>query len=443
MPARTLPPDARRSLFVYNLFFPLALLIMLPAYLARMFRRGGFRNRFGQRFARYSGADLERFRSRKWIWIHSISVGETFVALKLAHAIHERRPEIGILLSTTTSTGFAEASKAASDWLEPIYNLVDFAPVVRSALDALQPEQLVVIEGGLWPNLIAECYRRSIPMTLASARLSPRSERRFRKFRNWTGPIYRLLDRICVTEPEDITRWESLGAERAHTVCTGSIKFDNPAISTSREAEFRDLLAGIGFTPNAPVIVGGSTWAPEEFTLAKALPVLRQQHPECRLVLVPRHVERTPEILRELAPLNLRIARRTQLFTSSPAEPVDILIVDTTGELRDWYGVATVVFIGKSLPGIAAVGGQNPAEPAVLGKPVVYGPHMENFLALTTHLKQQDAALQVADAEELNQTLQSLLGDATRRTVLGNHARTAIATHAGATSRTAELIFSL
>jgi 3-deoxy-D-manno-octulosonic-acid transferase len=434
-----LPADARRSLFVYNLFFPLALIFLLPGLLGRMLRRGGFKTKFGQRLGRYSASDRARFAQREWIWIQSISVGETFVALKLAHALHRRDSNVGILLSTTTSTGFAEAKRAASDWLEPIYNPIDTRAIVRRSLDALQPRQLIIIEGGVWPNLVNGCRTRGIPVSLVNARLSPRSERRFRRFRAWTGPIFRMLDRIVVPEPEDIARWESLGVDGARLICTGSIKFDNPAISGSREVEFRELLAPLGVVANTPILLGGSTWAPEEEVLAETVQRLRLDFPSLFLILVPRHVERAAEIIRLLEPLDLSVVRRSDLGGGS-SKPADVLLVDTTGELRDWYALACVVFIGKSLPGVREVGGQNPAEPAVLGKGIVFGPHMENFATLVGHLLSQNAAVQVPDAAGLTTQIHFLLRDTTYRAALGERARGALATHSGATERACEAV---
>jgi 3-deoxy-D-manno-octulosonic-acid transferase len=214
------------------------------------------------------------------------------------------------------------------------------------------------------------------------------------------------------------------------------VKFDNAAKDTpSREAEFRALVAPLGFT--GPLIVGGSTWAPEEQALADACKKLRADFPTLRLILVPRHVERAAGIADELSRAGLRVALRSKLPASAEA---DVLLVDTTGELRDWYALATVVFVGKSLPGIAEIGGQNAGEPAALGLPVVFGPHMENFAPLVTHLLRDNAAVQVAAASDLRAALGALLGDPELRAAVGTRARAALVPHQGATARTAEII---
>lgn len=437
-----LPRDARRALFLYNLLFPFVFLALLPGFLARMLRRGGFQARFGQRLGHYSRADRERWATADRVWIHSISVGETLIALKLARELHDREPTAQIVLSTTTTTGFALARDGATEWLDVTYNPIDFLPIVRRAFSVLSPCQLILIEGEAWPNLLAECRRRGVPVSLVNARLSPRSEARFRRFRVWTGPIFRLLDLVCVPDEGDVVRWQSLGVNPARIRCTGSIKFDAAvATADSRAEEFRALIAPLGFEADTPILFGGSTWAPEEGVLTRLFIELRVEFPTLHLILAPRHVERTAEILRELAPLGLRILRRSALPLAEPP-PCEVLLIDTTGELCDWYEFATIVFVGKSLPGVREIGGQNPAEPALLGKPVIFGPHMENFTALAALLIAREAALQITDPTTLGRECQKLLASRAQRRTLGENARHALASHSGATSRVATLLFS-
>ena len=432
-----IPREARRSLLIYNLAFPLVFVCLLPGVLRRMFRRGSFREKFGQRIGRYDAADRARFASGRWIWLHSISVGETLIALKLAREIHAQAPAFQIALSVTTSTGLALASEAAGDWLAAIYNPIDSPGCVRAALELIHPEKLLLIEGEVWPNLVAACGARSIPVSLVNARLSPRSERRMRTARHWVGPIFRLLDEVLVPETDDVARWKSVGvsAEKIHV--TGSIKFDSPAGAPTREAEFRALLAPLGVTATTPVLVGGSTWFPEEKILADTLRRLRAEFPDLFLILVPRHVERAAEILRSLAPL--RVVRRSALPL---AQPCDALLVDTTGELRDWYSLATLVFTGKSLPEVEKAGGQNPAEPAALGKPVLFGPRMENFASIASHLLAHGAARTVSDPAALARETAGLLRDPAARATMAAAASAALVSHQGATERTARLLLA-
>jgi 3-deoxy-D-manno-octulosonic-acid transferase len=429
--AAPLPADARRSLLVYNLFFPLVFLAMLPGFLARMFRRGGFREKFGQRLGRYTAEERAHFREGRWLWLHSISVGETVLALKLARQILSADREMKIALSVTTSTAFAIACEAGNDRLEIIYNPLDLPAQVRATFDVVRPCRLIFIEA-VWPNLLAEAKRRGLPVAFVP-RLSPRSEARFRRARALTGPIFRLVDVLAVAEAEDVPRWRSLGVDPPHIQVTGNPKFDCSPDDGARVAEFRALLRQIGVVDDAPVLLGGSTFPGEELILAKVFRELRREFPNLFLILVPRHVERTSEVLADLRPLGLRVCLR-----SDPgSEPADILVVNTTGELRDWYHLATVVFMGKSL---AAHGGQNPVEPVAAGKPVVYGPHMENFAAIVARWREADAAVQVQDEAELQSRLAALLADPQGRDALASRAQATIVPHSGATARTVAAI---
>jgi 3-deoxy-D-manno-octulosonic-acid transferase len=358
--------------------------------------------------------------------------------LKIARAIRAKNPQARIVLSVTTSTGYELLLReaAALDWLIPLYNPIDFAFAARAAISAIQPRVLVLTEGGIWPNLLSAARAARVRVVLAAARLSPRSERRWRRFGGIARAVWSLFDTVCVPEAEDMARFESIGVARDRIRHTGSVKFDNAAKDIpSREAEFRALVQPLGFS--GPLIVGGSTWAPEEQALADTLKKLRPEFPTLRLILVPRHVERAAVIADELTRASFRVALRSKLPASGET---DVLLVDTTGELRNWYALATVVFVGKSLPGISEIGGQNAGEPAALGLPVVFGPHMENFAPLTAHLLKDNAAVQIAAASELPAAIRALLADAEKRTAIGTRARAALVPHQGATARTAECI---
>ena len=450
-----LPADARRSLRLYNLLFPLVFFLLLPGYLLRMIRRGGYRENFSQRLGRFTPEDRARLAAREWTWVHSISVGETFLALKLAREIHDLDPARSIVLSVTTSTGYSVAQPAACDWLEVIYNPLDLRSIVRRALDTVRPRQLIFIEA-IWPNLLAEAHQRSIP-TAFVPRLSPRSERRFRGFRQLTGPIFRLLDGLAAPEPSDVPRWCALGVREERITVTGNTKFDHVPAATTRLDEFRAILSRCGLREGAPVLLGGSTFPGEERILAEVFRDLRAEFPDLFLIIVPRHVERTDEVLADLAPLGLRIARRSELAASAsqpstlncPHEDPprtsrglesQLLLIDTTGELRDWYHLATVVFIGKSL---TSTGGQNPVEPVMAGRPVLFGPHMENFEPIVSQWLTAAAAVRITDPADLRTQIATLLRDPARRTTLATRARAIASAHQGATERTARHLLTL
>jgi 3-deoxy-D-manno-octulosonic-acid transferase len=419
--------------FVYNLLWPIGLLLFLPGYLVKMFRRGGYRAKFGQRLGWYDAELRQQLAQRKSIWLHAVSVGETGIALKLAAEMHALQPDLRCILTTTTTTGFAFAGRNAPSWIEVMYNPLDFWPIMRRAFSVFNPAKIVLIEAEVWPNLVAEAHARGIPVVLANARLSPRSERRFRRFRRFVAPTFRLLDLICVQEPEDTDRWAALGVDRSRIHCVGSIKFDPGNVSVD-PASARNVLREFRVDTSRPVLLGGSTHPGEEEILAKVFIELRSQFPNLFLVIAPRHAERGREVQRALEQFGLRVALRSQPV---PETTCDCLILDTTGELRNWYAAATIVFVGKSL---AAHGGQNPAEAIAAERPVLFGPHMENFDALARSLVEHAGAIQVRNETELKKGITNLLGDESRREELSRNARQVLEKHRCATARTAKLI---
>ena len=440
---RALPVAARLPLWVYRLLFPVAFILMLPGFVVRMCRRGNYRHKFGQRLGVYSAQDRQRLESGGWIWIHAVSVGEMMMGIKLARTLLAEQGDAKVLLSTTTSTGYAVAREQIArggEGMELVYFPLDFAPIVRRVLDLIRPSQMVMVDKELWPNMVAECYRRGIPVSIVNARLSPKSERGFLKWRRWVAPFFGMLEHVCVQESEDVERWEALGVRREALHCTGSLKFDFAAAEASRATEFQALLARLGVGEETPVLLGGSTFPGEEAILGRVLLKLRERLPGLFLIVVPRHVERTPEVEADLRGLGLSTVLRTALPDLLPgtARP-DVLIVNTTGELRDWYAVASVCFIGKS---ITATGGQNPAEPVLVNRPVVFGPHMENFGALVRQFLAVDGAVQVADEEGLIREIGALLADPARCEALVAKAQTVLQVHLGANQRTAELLLA-
>jgi len=428
-------PSAALPLWIYNLFFPFAFVAMLPGLARRMVRRGNYRRKFGQRFGQYDAAVRARLAEGGWVWVHSISVGETLLALRLIRRMRELRPGLRVVLSATTSTGFALAEENACEWLEAIYNPIDAWPLARRALETVRPERLIFIEA-IWPNLLAQAAARGIPTALV-ARLSPRSEGRFRRFRFFTGPIFRLLDAISVQEPEDVERWGSLGAAAGQIHVMGNIKFDQPAQRDERAEQFRAVLERLSVPAGAPVLLGGSTFPGEEGMLARICMRLRAEFPVLFLIVVPRHVERANEAAAEITEAGLSFALRSA--ASDRDAPPGCLLVNTTGELRAWYELASVVYIGKSLSP-AAKGGQNPVEPVFAGKPVLFGPHMENFRAVVSRLLAGEAAIEVRDEAALEEAVAGLLREPVRGEALARRALGIVSAHEGATERTARLV---
>ncbi len=464
------------SLLIYNLLLPLALLAMLPGALRKMRRRGGswrdLRQRLGLFDAPERAALAAVARHEHRYWFHAVSVGEVGVALKIIAPLLDADPETAVVLTVTTPTGrqialdFAAARSAGGPpargaggsparntddssalRLTVLYSPLDFPFVVRRLLQEIAPRRLVLVEAEAWPNLVTQATRSGIPITLANARLSSKSERRYRRLAWFTRPIFSQLDQVLVQEPADATRWENLGADPSLIHLTGSVKYDPQGSSAPAAAtldHFRALLARAGIEPGRQrLITAASTHPGEERALAETYLDLQRSGnvaDNLTLLIVPRHVERAPEILQELAALGLSPILRSTLTPGSPALPFDPsrpLLIDTTGELNAWQHLSDIVIIGKSF---LAHGGQNPAEAALARKPVVFGPHMENFEPLIALLLEAGGAVQVPNLEALPAALRALLTDPAQAARTGAAAHAALAKHSGATQRTLEWI---
>ena len=414
----------RLTLFLYNLLFLPILLILLPGYLLRIQKRGGYGNKALQRFGVFDAATMERLGTGR-IWIHAVSVGEVGIAVKFAAEFHKRNPSAKFLISCTTSTGLTILERSASEWLEPIANPIDFPLVTSRLVKHLRPAALLMVEADLWPNRIAACKALGIPVALLNARLSGRSEKRFRLTLAFTAPFFNQLDLITLTDPEDQARWVSLGVSPSLLKLTGNIKHDTPALESSSAKG--DL-----------VLLAASTHAGEEKEVASAYLILRTDFPNLRLVITPRHVERRTEIRNDLRELGTSCRLRSEGANLSE-EP---LLLDTTGELSSWYPRATIVFVGKSLPNSVNKGGQNMIEPLQAGAPVLIGPHTGNFEPLATRLCEVGAAIRVTDTNEIVAAVRSLLGNEGKRATMITASTDVLKPHQGSTERNCKLVES-
>jgi 3-deoxy-D-manno-octulosonic-acid transferase len=356
-----------------------------------MLRRGGFGTRLGERAAIYTNPlDDEPCGA---VHVHAVSVGETLIALKLLRQWRSVDADQKFVLAVGTATGHAVGTEANLPNLRVTYSPLDFPSMVRRYLNRFEPSQIVLIEGEAWPNLLRICRRKSIPVRLVNARLSPRSARRYLKAKNWIRPLFAMLDGVAVQEKADIAIWENLGVDRENIHLTGSIKFDpgSGPLPTKR-AEFQNLLDAIG--ENRPVVLVASTHIGEEAWIAEAI---RSASPAALIAIVPRHAERRAEVKADLEKIGFEVSLRSN-FTP-PNDPAHAcLVIDSTGELRDWTAHADAVIIGKSF---LAIGGQNPAEAVLARKPLIFGPHMENFEPLVSRLKAAGGCLPVEDQQSL------------------------------------------
>jgi 3-deoxy-D-manno-octulosonic-acid transferase len=413
----------------YRLILPLLFIAAFPGWIVKMLRRGGFGTRLGERAAIYT-TPLE-YEPCGAVHVHAVSVGEAMLALKLIREWLVREPERRFLLATGTATGHAVATAAAIPGLRVTYSPLDFPSMVRRYLHRFEPSQIVLIEGEVWPHLLLACRKRSIPVRLVNARMSPRSAARFNRFASWLRPVYRLLDAVAIQEAEDAEIWETLGIDRKKIHHTGSLKFDpGSGARPARRPEFQEMLDAFG--SGRPVVLAASTHAGEDAFIAAAI---READPEALAVLVPRHAERRADVMADLEKAGFPVKLRTGEIAGTKDRRC-VFVIDSTGELRDWTAHAAVVVIGKSF---LSTGGQNPCEAVLAGKPVVFGPHMENFQPLASRLTASGGCVSASDVAELSQAIATSL-DPEKARAMTRKASAVLATHDGATRRIVDLL---
>ncbi|MEM1295755.1 MAG: 3-deoxy-D-manno-octulosonic acid transferase [Verrucomicrobiota bacterium] len=433
----------RAVVAIYNLILPLAMVLAAPGYFLKMVRRGGFLRDFGQRFGFYSRAAKRSLFSDPPIWIHAVSVGEVLLAHKLIRALRESAPDLPLVLSCTTSTGYALAKKSADLGYAAIYNPIDLSGPTRRAFQQIKPRLLVLIEAEIWPNLLWHAKRNGVPVLLANARLSPRSEKRFRKFGALTRPMFAQLDRVLAQSERDLLRIEGLGVNREKILSTGSIKFDQQGLPdvTGQVEEFQKLLNRLRNGREGEVVLGGSTHSGEEKHIGSAFLKLKAEHPSAFLVVVPRHAERAAEVVSDLKSISLAPVLKTELEEAIPEiSEQTCLVVNTTGELRAWYFLASIVLIGKSF---LAEGGQNPVEPLAAGKPVIMGPNMQNFAEFVERMVESGACVQLSDSRELEAALIQLVESEEQRRSLIQNVDEVLGPDQGAATRSATEILRM
>jgi 3-deoxy-D-manno-octulosonic-acid transferase len=346
-----------------------------------------------------------------------------------------RHPDWAVVVSTFTPTGQEVAKKTFSD-LPVFFWPLDFAPCVSRALRRVRPSLVALVELEVWPGFMAAAARRGIPVAVINGRISDRSAPRYRKA-GFMRAAFRRVALFCAQERRYAQRAEGLGFPRVLT--SGNMKFDGLAGPPSDSARAA-LAAKLGLEPGARVLVGGSTHDPEERFLVHAFEELRNDFADLRLVLVPRHPERAGEVARAVSEAGFDAARKSSIDAGEAPAPDAIVVVDTVGELRTLWGLATVAYVGGSL---TPRGGQNIMEPAAMGRPVVFGPNMANFREARDLLCGAEGCVQVEDDRALLPALRRLLADPASAAAMGDRARKALEAQAGATARHIEAVEAL
>jgi len=413
---------------LYSTVLSLALVAYLPVAAWR--RRG--RPRSGRSLAQRWGRIGPGLPPAPRCWIHAVSVGEAAAAVPLVQAISRRWPEMSIVMTTVTATGARIVVERVGGLATHRYFPIDLPGPVRRALEAVRPRFFIGLETELWPNFLRALATRDIPVMVANGRISDRSFRRYRLVR---GLVRTMLSRITVfamQSEEDARRIIALGAPPERVVVTGNLKADLSPGPSPRDSIWSTVLRPDG---DRLVLVAGSTHPGEEEAILDAYRILRQRFPHLGLVIAPRHPERGAEVAQKVRDRGLPVVRRTAFAGGHDRHAV--VVLDTVGELADLYGFADVVFVGGSL---VPTGGHNMLEPAQRRRPVLFGPHTENFRDAAELLRSAGAAVVVRDAGELAREAERLLKDPTLRQTMGEAGYAAVASRQGAVAGTMTLI---
>jgi 3-deoxy-D-manno-octulosonic-acid transferase len=418
---------------LYSVVLVVGFVLGLPWFLWKGRASGKYLRTFRERMGRlpvYLNLDGDRS-----IWIHAVSVGEVLAARPLVPALRERFPGHRLFLSTTTLTGNEVAKKSVRGLDGLFFAPFDFPHAVRRALEVVNPSLLVLVETELWPNLIHEASRRGARVALVNGRVSPRSFPRYRRVRRLLSGVLSEVDLFLMQGEPHAERIRAMTAPPERVKVTGNLKFD--AVEAGRPPE-RTVRLLHGGSPR-PLWVAGSTMPGEEELVLRAFHRVRERVPHARLLLAPRHPERFPEVPGLIESAGFRCLRRSALDPASWSDG-EVLLLDTLGELAQVYSLASVVFVGGSL---VPTGGHNILEPAVAGKPVLVGPHMENFQEIADTFRAENAIVQVASADELGREVSALMLDEPRRRALGERARGLVGRNRGAVSRTTDALAPL
>lgn len=417
--------------FVLLLAFPGVVCYHLYRSLSR-----GRRPAFAERFGFIPAAETAKVEGQGTIWVHGVSVGETMAARPLLIALKKRYPEKKLVISNVTETGREVARKLSEPDL-CIYFPFDYRFAVARSLRKIKPELVVVVETEIWPNFMDELRRQGIPSVLVNGRISDRSLGRYLKLSWFFRPVLEKFTVLCMQSAEDSRRIISIGAPAERVVVANNLKYDlmvAPLTPVERDAlRERYLIPSDVF-----VVVAGSTHQGEDESVIAACRVLLDSGNKVIPVLVPRHPERSGEVAELLRKSGFRGTLRSTLEERQTLlAPGEALLVDRVGELMNFYSLADLVFVGGSL---VPTGGHNLLEPASLGVPVLFGPHMSNFREITALVLEAEAGIQVADGGELLTLFTTLLADDDRRSRLGHNGLELMARLGGSTDRHMQVI---
>lgn len=425
---------------VYSFLFTLGVILTAPYYLWKLRSRSVSSINWRERLGRlpWNLRQNHTMGGPGPVWAHAVSLGETLAIAGLIEEIQERYPERKVFLSHVTPAGRKAGGARLESLAGRFYAPLDWRRCVRRAITSLQPDLLLVVETELWPNLLLEAHRNGTRIALVNARLSDRSFKRYQLVRPFMKQVIGCIDWIGAQTSQDAERFLMLGAKPERVVVVGNLKFDGkpPRLGDWGKRLERTLET----SERRPILVAASTMPGEEALLLRAWTEIRRRHSQAILILAPRHPARFGLVARLLSDTGRSFVRRTEfetqesLFTKQISK-TDIILLDTIGELAGILELADIVFVGGSL---VPTGGHNLIEAAYWGKPILFGPHMENFRDIARRFLQAGAAVQASGVEELAKEMTGLLQDKGRRQELGQKASQVLRQESGAIDRVLE-----
>ena len=422
--------------FLYNLAFIAFGIFYLPIFLVKLRQAEDPGALWRERRGVFPEDWVQKFVGKKVAWLHAVSVGEVMAVEKFIQEWLVSAPEYDLILTTVTPTGQRIAKKFAGERVHVCYFPFDLTPVVRRFLDLFKPVCLLLVETEIWPNLLTEAKRRSIPVGVINARLSERSFKRYRSFSWLFKPLWGKLDFVLAQSEEAAVRFRELGIAKESVRDMGNMKFDQAEWSADNAVDTAGLRQAWGYTSEDIVWIAGSTHPGEEEMLMTAFKALREKFPRLKLILAPRHIERSGGLLKQLGKEGFSVVLSTQ---KKEGLGPTVQILDQLGVLKNLYRIADLVFMGGSL---IPHGGQNPIEPACFSKAILHGPHVFNFNKIYHQLDCDGGALRISAPDELSSAAAELLASEGRRHEMGQKAFQIINRLRGASKRQAGWILT-
>ncbi len=413
---------------IYNIFLVVATVFLSPVVLFKLITVPKYRGGLTQKLGRLRKSVMRVIKGTRPIWVHAVSVGEVMAAHPLIRELKKKYPHRKLILSTVTVTGHFTASRRVPEADAIFYFPFDYPCIIRRVIKGINPEIVLIAETELWPNFFRELKRQGIPSAVINGRISPHSYKNYQKFRKFFGMVFDQVTLFCMQSEEDAQRIRDIGADPGKVMVTGNLKFDQKILGTQANP--------VAISAGRKVITAGSTHRGEEAALLEVFTRLREKYPKLLLIIAPRHPERFDEVEGVINSAGYECQRRTSL--RGPVK--DVLLLDTIGELRSFYAVCDIAFVGGSL---VKVGGHNLLEPAAMKKPVIFSRYMFNFKEISEALISSGGGIMVKDKGELYAEFNALLADGERAKSMGERAFRVIEANTGAAKKTIEAISRL